>query len=70
MLAQAEKMLAEARKARAEAEGVDIANFEKRIAAVKKVAELIREVEPPEVIGLIEDFEAAEPLRLPAPKKE
>ncbi len=70
VLAQAEKMLAEARKARAEAEGVDIANFEKRIAAVKKVAELIREVEPPEVIGLIEDFEAAEPLQLPGPKKE
>lgn len=69
VLAQAEKMLAEARKARAEAEGVDIANFEKRIAAVKKVADLIREVEPPEVIGLIEDFEAAEPLQLPGPKK-
>lgn len=69
VLAQAEKMLAEARKARAEAEGVDITNFEKRIAAVKKVAELIREVEPPEVIELIEGFEG-EPLQLPAPKKE
>lgn len=68
VLAQAEKMLAEARKARAEAEGVDIANFERRIAAVKKVAELVREVEPPELVELIEGFDA-EPLRLSAPGK-
>ena len=70
VLAQAEKMLAEALKARAEAEGVDIANFERRIIAVKKVAELIREVEPPELVGLIEGFDAPEPLKLAGPKKE
>lgn len=58
MLAQAEKVLAEARKARAEADGLDIANFEKRINAVKRIAELIREIEPPEVIELIEQFDA------------
>lgn len=69
VLAQAEKMLAEARKARAEAEGVDIANFERRITAVKKVAELIREVEPPELVELIEGF-GGEPLKLVAPKKD
>lgn len=63
VLAQAEKVLAEARKARAEAEGLDMANFEKRIAAVKKVAELIREVEPDEIVGLVDRFEA-EPLKL------
>lgn len=68
VLAQAEKTLAEARKARAEAEGVDIANFEKRIAAVKKVAELVRELEPPEVVGLLDQFEA-EPLRLSGPTR-
>lgn len=69
VLAQAEKMLAEARKTRAEAEGVDIANFERRIAAVKKVAELIREIEPAEIVGLIDGFDA-EPLRLPGPAPE
>jgi hypothetical protein len=58
VLAQAEKVLADARKARAEADGIDIENFEKRINAVKRVAELIREIEPPEVIELIERFEA------------
>lgn len=63
VLAQAEKLLAEARKTRAEAEGVDIANFERRIGAVKKVAELIRELEPAELIGLIDGFDA-EPLRI------
>lgn len=69
VLAQAEKMLAEARKTRAEAEGVDIANFERRIGAVKKVAELIRELEPAELIGLIDGFDA-EPLRLEGPDAE
>jgi hypothetical protein len=58
VLAQAEKVLAEARKARAEADGLDIDNFEKRINAVKRIAELIREIEPPEVIELIEQFDA------------
>lgn len=66
VLAQAEKVLAEARKTRAEAEGIDIANFERRIAAVRKVAEVLREIEPAELVGLIEEFDA-EPLRLPSP---
>ena len=69
VLAQAEKTLAEARKARSEADGLDIANFERRISAVKKISELIREVEPTEVIGLIDAFEA-EPLKLPKPAKD
>ena len=69
VLAQAEKILAEARKARAEAEGVDIANFERRIGAVKKVAELIRELEPAEIVGLIDGFDA-EPLRLLGPEAD
>ncbi|MBU2532888.1 MAG: ORF6N domain-containing protein [Alphaproteobacteria bacterium] len=67
VLAQAEKVLAEARKARAEADGIDIDNFERRISAVRKVAGLIRELEPPEVVGLIEGFDE-EPLRLEAPE--
>ena len=66
VLAQAEKTLAEARKARLEADGIDIANFERRIAAVKRVADLIKDVEPPELVTLIEQFEA-EPLRLGGP---
>jgi hypothetical protein len=65
VLAQAEKVLAEARKARAEADGIDISNFEKRIGAVRKVANLISELEPPAMIELIEGFDA-EPLRLEA----
>jgi ORF6N domain len=69
VLAQAEKVLEEARKTRAEADGVDIANFERRIAAVKKVADVIRELEPDEVIGLIDGFEA-EPRRLTGPGSE
>jgi len=63
VLAEAEKVLAEARKTRAEADGIDISNFEKRINAVRKVADLISEIEPPAVVELIEGFEA-EPLRL------
>ena len=59
VLAQAEKMLAEARKTSAEADGIDIANFERRIMAVKKVAELIKEIEPDELVGLIDQFDAA-----------
>lgn len=66
VLAQAEKVLAEARKARAEADGIDIDNFEKRISAVRKIAGLIGELEPPAVVALIEGFEG-EPLRLEAP---
>lgn len=59
VLAQAEKVLAEARKARAEADGLDLDNFEKRINAVRRIGDLIREIEPPEVIELIEQFDAA-----------
>lgn len=53
VIAQAEKTLAEARKANLEADGLDIANFERKIAAVKKVADLVKEIEPDEVVGLI-----------------
>ena len=66
VLAQAEKMLAEARKTSSEAEGVDIANFERRIAAVKKVADLIRELEPDQLVGLIGQFDA-DPVKLAEP---
>ncbi|MFT5508793.1 MAG: hypothetical protein ACI89J_001870 [Hyphomicrobiaceae bacterium] len=69
VLAQAEKVLAEARKARAEADGIDISNFEKRISAVRKVADLISDLEPPAMVELIEGFDA-EPLRLDAPKED
>lgn len=58
VLAQAEKMLAEARKADAEAEGLDIANFERRVIAVRRVAEMLKELEPTELIGLLGEFEA------------
>ena len=69
VLAQAEKVLAEARKARAEADGIDISNFEKRIGTVRKVADLISDLEPPAMVELIEGFDA-EPLRLDAPIKD
>jgi hypothetical protein len=65
VLAQAEKILAEARKTNAEADGLDIANFEKRISAVKKLIEVMREVEPDEMIGLLDQFDVARtPKRL------
>ena len=63
VLAQAEKMLAEARKTSAEADGIDIANFERRIGAVRKIAELMAELEPDQLIGLIDQFDA-EPMKL------
>ncbi|MBS0242036.1 MAG: ORF6N domain-containing protein [Proteobacteria bacterium] len=69
VLAQAEKALAEARKARAEAEGIDIANLERRISAVRKVSETLRDLEPDDVVGLIDTFDT-EPLRLPAPDED
>ena len=69
VLAQAEKVLAEARKTREEADGLNIDNFQKRIAAARKMVELIRELEPPEVIELFEDF-SQEPLRLEAPDED
>ena len=46
--------------------GIDIANFERKIAAVKQVADLIKDVEPPELVSLIGQFEG-DPLRLAAP---
>lgn len=67
VIAQAEKTLAEARKANLEADGLDIANFERKITAVKKVADLIKELEPDELVGLIGQFEG-EPLKLVGPR--
>lgn len=69
VIAQAEKTLAEARKANLEADGLDIANFERKITAVKKVADLIKELEPDELVGLIGKFDGA-PLRLAAPREK
>lgn len=69
VLAQAEKMLAEARKAQAEAEGIDLANFERRIGAVKRVADMLRDLEPDQLVGLLGDFEG-DPRRLPSPRGE
>jgi ribonuclease HI len=59
VLAQAEKILAEARKTNAEADGLDIANVERRIDAVKKMSDLIRNIEPDEMIGLLDQFDVA-----------
>ena len=57
VLAQAQKMLAEARKTSAEADGIDIANFERRIGVVMKVAELIREMAPDGLVCLMDQFD-------------
>lgn len=67
VIAQAEKTLAEARKANLEADGIDITNLERKITAVKKVADLIKDLEPDELVGLIGQFEAS-PLRLAGPR--
>ena len=68
VIAQAEKTLAEARKANLEADGIDIANFERKIAAVRKVADLVKDLEPDELVGLIGQFDGA-PLRLGAARE-
>ncbi len=59
VLAQADKLLAEARKIQAEAEGLDIENFEKRVRAVRRVVELVRDLEPARMVDLIDGFNAA-----------
>jgi len=61
VIAQAEKLLAEARKTQAETEGLDIENFEKRVRAVRRVADLVREIEPAKMVDLIDGFDN-EPL--------
>lgn len=61
VLAQADKLLADARKTRAETEGLDIENFEKRVRAVRRVADLVREFEPVRMVDLIDGFDG-EPL--------
>jgi hypothetical protein len=69
VLAQAEKALAEARKTSAEADGVDISNLEKRIAAVHKFAELMTDLAPHELVELIDEFDTELKPRALLPKR-
>lgn len=67
VLAQAQKVRAEARKAEAEAEGVDLDNLDRKIALVRQVIEVSRDLEPVAFVEALEVFDDAEPLKLEAP---
>lgn len=57
VMTQAEKLVAEIRKTNAEAEGIEIDNITKRIAAVREVMALYRETEPSELVQILTDME-------------
>ncbi len=73
VMAQAEKVYAETRKHHAEAEGLELDNIPKRIAAVKELMALYHETEPAQLVQLLTDINrplAITPQQsLPAPKK-
>jgi hypothetical protein len=61
VMTQAEKLVAEIRKTNAEAEGIEIDNITKRIAAVREVMVLYRETEPSELVQILTDMEQGRP---------
>ena len=58
VLAQAEQVLAAARKTSAEADSIDLQNLEKRIDVVKKLIDMSRELEPAHFVDVLSAFEA------------
>lgn len=69
VMAQAEKVYAEARKAHAEAEGVELDNIPRRIKAVSELMTLYRQSEPAELVQLLTDMgrQPANPIQLSSP---
>jgi hypothetical protein len=57
VLAEAEKILAEARKLSAESQTIDLGNLEKRIAIIRNLLQLSREIEPVEFMSLLDRFD-------------
>ena len=81
ILAEAEKIAADVRRTDAEAEGIHLDNLTKRIAMVRQLIDLQRELEPNQLVQLLDHFESDAPLeldtalpsvsgRLPAPRRE
>lgn len=81
ILAEAEKIAAEARRTDAEVEGIQLDNLTKRVDMVRKLIELQRDLEPNQLVQLLDRFEdgqlhalgepeTADPARLPAPRRK
>ncbi len=58
ILAEAEKIAADVRRADAETEGVRLDNLTKRIGLVRQVMEMQRELEPPQIVQLLDDLDS------------
>jgi ORF6N domain-containing protein len=69
LLAQAEQILAAARKTHAEADSIDIQNLERRIDVVRKLIDMSKDLEPAEFVELLDTFEAKTDLKLVGPPK-
>ena len=74
VVAQAEKVYAETRKAHAEAETVEIENFRKRIETVKALRDLVMESEPNQLVQILTRFDEPTAIEvnsaLPAPDQD
>ena len=81
ILAEAEKIAADVRRTDAEVEGIHLDNLTKRIAMVRQLIDLQRELGPNQLVQLLDHFESGAPLeldadetkapgRLPAPRRE
>ncbi len=68
VLAQAEEVLAKARKADAEAKSVDLDNLDRKIGMVRKLIDLARDLEPAAFIDTLETFKAEPLARISGPK--
>ena len=65
VLAEAEKVAAAVRRSDAEVEGLHLDNLTKRIAIVRELIALQRELEPNQVVQLLDGFETGRPIALP-----
>lgn len=69
VLAEAEKVAAAVRRSDAEVEGLHLDNLTKRISIVRELIALQRELEPNQVVQLLEGFETGRPIDLPRPSR-
>lgn len=69
VLAEAEKVAAAVRRSDAEVEGLHLDNLTKRIGIVRELIALQRELEPNQVVQLLESFETGRPIDLPQPSR-
>ncbi|MDE8345736.1 MAG: ORF6N domain-containing protein [Acidocella sp.] len=66
ILAEAEKLAADVRRADAETEGIRLDNLTKRIAMVRQLFDLQRELEPAQLVQLLDNFETGRAIELDA----